>query len=84
MSEKLCNACYKRKYPEFAKRLVDRHIMYNKQMEDLKKLQQDGIANVIQAKEEVKVKKMEKDPEKLEKLYQLGRKDALEWVKNYC
>lgn len=84
MSEKLCNACYKRKYPEFAKRLVDRHIMYNKQMEDLKKLQQDGIANVIQAKEEVKVKKMEKDLEKLEKLYQLGRKDALEWVKNYC
>ena len=77
---RLIKACYKRNYPEFADRLIHRHIMYNHQMEKLFELQKQGIADVIQTKEDIKVSKVEKDPEKLEKLYQIGRSDAIRWI----
>lgn len=74
------NIFYKRKYPKFAKKVANRHIMYNGEMEKLKELEKKGVAQIIQTDKSIKVGKIEKDPEKMEKLYQAGREDGKKWL----
>lgn len=50
--------------------------MYNYQLEHLKELEKQGIAEVLRPSEHIKISKVEKDPNKLESLYQLGLRDA--------
>ena len=50
--------------------------MYNAQLERLKELEKQGVARVLRPSEHIKVSKVEKDPDKLESLYQLGIRDA--------
>ncbi|MCQ2081035.1 MAG: patatin family protein [Lachnospiraceae bacterium] len=76
----LANMFYKRKYPRFANAVINRHNMYNAQMEKLKELEENGIATIIQTDKEIKIKKTEKDPEKLEALYQIGRADGTKYL----
>ncbi len=42
----------------------------------LKELEKQGIAEVLRPSEHIKISKVEKDPNKLESLYQLGLRDA--------
>ena len=42
----------------------------------LKELEKQGIAEVLRPSEHIKISKVEKDPKKLESLYQLGIRDA--------
>ena len=44
--------------------------------EHLKELEKQGIAKVLRPSEHIKISKIEKDPNKLESLYQLGLRDA--------
>lgn len=67
---------YRRKYPEFAKAITNRHIMYRGQQEGLAGLEREGRAMIIRPGVPMYVKKTERDPDKLERLYQLGRSDA--------
>ncbi len=71
---------YGRKYPIFTERLIGRHEMYNKQMERLRELEAEGIADVIRPSEPLYIKKMERDPERMEVLYQLGIRDGKAYV----
>ncbi|MDD6311045.1 MAG: patatin family protein [Firmicutes bacterium] len=80
MNSKLIKLMYGRKHPEFAQRLANRHAMYNKQMEDLMKLQAEGVADVIRPSEALYIKKTERDPERMELLYQLGIKDGTAYL----
>ena len=41
-----------------------------------RKLEKQGIAKVLRPSEHIKISKIEKDPNKLESLYQLGLRDA--------
>lgn len=82
VSPYLVNAMYKKNYPIFAKRLVNRHVMYNDQVKHLFELEKKGIVDILQAEEDIKVSKLEKNPEKLENLYQVGRSDGLKWIEN--
>lgn len=80
ISKNLTNIKYKRKYPKLAKRMLDRHNMYNDQIKRLEELEGKNIIKVIRPSEKPDVKKTEKDPEKLEKLYRLGVKDARDFL----
>ena len=73
---RLFTSVYKKRFPRFYEAFSKRHIMYNYQLEHLKELEKQGIAEVLRPSEHIKISKVEKDPDKLESLYQLGLRDA--------
>lgn len=73
---KLVAAVYGKKWPRFAIALRRRHEMYNAQLDRLEELETKGVVQVIRPSEKVKISRTEKDPAKMEKMYQLGRRDA--------
>ncbi len=67
---------YSRKYPQIAKQLRGRHLRYNRTIETLKQWEKDGRAFVIRPSKPIRIKKIEKDPDKLQAVYDLGVHDA--------
>lgn len=67
-----------RKYPKFLETLENRPRMYNEELEYIEKREKEGDAFVIAPKAPLEIKKVEKDPEVLRKVYELGREAALE------
>lgn len=72
--------CYK-KYPEFKKALKNRHNMYNESLERINELEKEGKVFVIRPSEPIKVKRMEKNPEELKKVYDEGVNEAINEMK---
>lgn len=65
-----------RKFPKIHELMKNRHIAYNDTMEFLRRQQENGQAFVIQPANPSDVGRLEKDPKKIEALYQQGYKDA--------
>lgn len=85
MSKLLINAVYG-KYPRFKDSLIHRHERYNECVESLKAEEDKGKVFVIRPSEPITVKHMEKDPDMLQNVYELGLADArasLEGMKAY-
>ena len=77
---------YYRKYPKFAKTLNNRYKMYNDTVEKIINMESQKEIFVIRPSRVVKVKRIEKDPEKLQEMYDLGIEDCkkrLEDLKSY-
>ncbi len=74
-SSRLVNTYY-RKYPQMAETLINRYKVYNDKVEKLIEWEKQGKAFVIRPSEPITIKKMEKDPEKLQELYEFGIRDA--------
>ena len=77
---------YYRKYPEFAKTLNNRYKMYNETVEKIIDMENKKEIFVIRPSRFVNIKKIEKDPEKLQEMYDLGLEDgknSLEKLKEY-
>lgn len=72
----LANTFYKKKYPEFAKKVRDRHIMYNDTISYIRDLKRKKEIFVICPSQYYKISKVEKDPDKLQGLYELGLSDC--------
>lgn len=66
-----------RKYPAVAKAMSVRHSVYNAQMEEIARKEALGEVIVIRPPEDPGIGRTEKDPEELERVYQMGRKEAL-------
>ena len=66
-----------RKIPAIAEGMARRHEVYNRQVEEVEKREEKGEVFVIRPPEDVGVGRTEKNPDKLEKAYQMGRKEAL-------
>lgn len=62
------------KYPKIAEAMARRHEMYNRQMEEID--QREGSAIVLRPPEPLNIGRTEKNPEELERVYQMGRKEA--------
>ncbi len=65
-----------RQYPAVALAMKTRHIRYNQTLDQLEKLEKEGLALVLRPSKRIKVSKLERHPEKLKALYMLGRKDT--------
>lgn len=65
-----------RKYPEFRRRLKNRHIAYNESIHKLAELEKAGRAFVIRPSAPIEISRTEREPEKLKQVYALGRADA--------
>lgn len=69
-----------RKYPHMIQALERRHLMYNDQLQYIAQREREGRALVIRPKEALPVGHIEKDPEKLRKVYELGRERGEEYL----
>ena len=66
------------RYPKVGRAMEVRHIMYNRQLEHVRREEKEGKALVIRPKDNLNIGKAEKNPEELERVYQLGREAAEE------
>ena len=67
-----------RKYPAIAEGMMKRHEVYNKQVEDIEQREMNGTAFVIRPPMPIGIGRTEKNPDELERAYQMGRKEALQ------
>lgn len=72
---RLAKAFYGR-YPEFVKTLRQRYLVYNRTLEEIRKLEKEGEIFVIRPSVRLNIGRMEKDPQKIREVYEIGRKDA--------
>ena len=63
-----------RKYPAIAHAMVMRHIIYNRQMDQIEERERIGKVLVLRPPEDLGIGRTEKDPEELERVYQIGRR----------
>ena len=67
---------YYRRYPALRQRLLTRHLLYRQQTETLKEWEASGRAFVIRPSSPIGIRRIEKDPDKLQQVYELGLCDA--------
>lgn len=73
---RLMTNLYKKEYPLFAEGMANRHNLYNQQTDHLRELEEAGEVFVIRPSRPIKIGRTERDPEKLQKVYELGCRDA--------
>ena len=66
------------RYPKLGRAMEVRHIMYNRELDHVRREEEAGKVLVIRPREDLKIGKTEKNPEELERVYQLGREAAEE------
>ena len=76
---KLARLVY-RKYPAFAKALCDHHDRYNRTMRLIEKMERDGDVFVIRPEKSLAIGRLEKDPEKIQVIYDIGRADGEKYI----
>lgn len=69
-----------KKYPNVAKAMANRHIMYNEQLDFVHDMEEKGCALVIQPSAPLNCPSLEKNIPKLESIYQLGYRHGLESI----
>lgn len=69
-----------RKYPEVYELLAKRHNIYNSQIDELEKLEEEGRCIILRPDNPVEIKRIETDKEKLKKLYFTGEADGLKYA----
>ncbi|MGL5917796.1 MAG: patatin-like phospholipase family protein [Cetobacterium sp.] len=84
----LINLYYK-KYPKVAQALSKRHLVYSRTVKEIEELEDKGNVFVFRPSKNLIVNTLEKDLNKIDKLYKLGLKDAKEnyeklmkWLEN--
>lgn len=75
--QKAYSLVYK-KYPELIKTICNRPEAYNNLIREIKELEKNEKIFVLRPNKPVNVSRLEKDKEKLKKLYEMGRKEATE------
>lgn len=66
-----------KKYPKLVETMANRHLVYNDTLTYVKNKEQAGDLFVIRPEKKLPVSRVEKDPQKLELAYQIGRETAL-------
>ena len=66
-----------KKYPAIVDAMEHRHEVYQKQLDEICAMENSGEAYVIRPSEALGISRTEKNPEKLEAVYQTGRAEAI-------
>ena len=75
-----------RDYPDFVEAMARRHLMYNRQLDEIKRMEDAGEILVIRPSRTIKIHRTEHDPERIRQMYDLGRQDgerAVERVRRF-
>lgn len=75
--KKIAKIFYKN-YPKLIESMSNRYEVYNNTLKQIKKLEEEGKVFVIRPKNPLKVKRIEKDKEKLNSVYNIGYNTAKE------
>ena len=75
MNSLMIKAFY-RKYPNLMKTLLERHERYNAQVEDVLQLEKEGKIFVIRPEQALNIKRLEKEPNELARVYGIGLADG--------
>lgn len=70
------------KYPNVSEAMTIRHIRYNEQVNLVETKSKTGEAYIIRPESPLEIGKTEKDPDELERVYQLGRKAGMKHLEN--
>ena len=65
-----------RRYPQIARQLLHRHETYNQDLDLLAQWEREGKAYVLRPSEPIHIHRTERDPGKLQQVYDLGVKDC--------
>lgn len=65
-----------RSYPQIARQLLHRHETYNQALDLLAQWEKEGKAYVLRPSEPIHIHRTERDPQKLQQVYDLGVKDC--------
>ena len=65
-----------RRYPKLVETMANRHLVYNAALDYIKDRERQGALFVIRPKEKLKIGKVEKNPDKLKEVYDIGRETA--------
>lgn len=71
-----------RRYPEFIRTMERRHLMYNRELDEIKRMEDAGQIFVIRPSHLIKISRTENKPEKIQEMYDLGRGDATRALKD--
>ena len=66
-----------REYPEFVETAACRHLVYNRELDEISRLEREGEILVIRPSQRIEISRTERRPERIEQMYRLGREDAL-------
>ena len=69
-----------KEYPKLQKALENRHIVYNETLDQIDQLEREGRIFVIRPSKPIACAMIEKDPNHLQEIYDIGRKDALNYL----
>ena len=75
VSPAMAKVCYGR-HREFTAALLRRHERYNDSVKELERLQREGKVYLIAPSEAITIGRIEKDPERLQQVYELGLRDG--------
>ena len=67
-----------RKYPRTVEAMAARHLMYNREMDAIDRMEDTGRALVLRPPAPLNIGHTEKNPDELERVYRIGRKTAEE------
>lgn len=65
------------KYPSFVEASMWRHLAYNRELDEIKRLQAEGEVLVIKPSRYIKIRRIERNAERIKEMYELGRQDAV-------
>lgn len=69
-----------RKYPGMIKAMEDRYLMYNEEKRYIREKEEKGEIEVIRPLVPLNISAIEKDPQELERVYQLGRAEGKKYI----
>lgn len=71
-----------KEYPNLQKALENRYIVYNKTLDEVEQLEREGKVFVIRPSKPIACAMIEKDPNHLQEIYDIGRRDALHYLED--
>ena len=71
-----------KEYPKLQKALENRYIVYNKTLDEIEQLEREGKVFVIRPSKPIACAMIEKDPDHLQEIYDIGRRDALHYLED--
>ena len=63
-----------RKYPNMIEAMATRHLMYNRELEYVREAEREGRCLVIRPDEKLPIGHICHDPEKMRRVYEIGRR----------
>ena len=76
-SNQILPKIYYRKYPKFVETINKRYIKYNEEIEKIEQLEKQQKILVIRPSKLVNIKRIEKNIDKLQEMYDLGKNDTI-------